>query len=262
MNINATNKKLKIQEDNILMSPINKIKEYDLNDKYNKSKTLMVWYMKFLIKFMELKKIFDNIFGDKWILTGSVAILLLLLNEKNVKLLIINDFKPTDIDILVNSLDNVTIKNINNYYRKQTGLEKSVTFINDNESLIKSIDVTYIDKYNYIIENDIRILEPKDLLKYYESEKEEKWRYNKNDNIKILLLNKYINDNLQINSFKLNAKTESKKKLDNILYNKKLNYNILNKDTDSNIQNKLNYKLILNKDTNDTISKKLLFDDE
>ena len=262
MNINATNKKLKIQEDNILMSPINKIKEYDLNDKYNKSKTLMVWYMKFLIKFMELKKIFDNIFGDKWILTGSVAILLLLLNEKNVELLIINDFKPTDIDILVNSLDNVTIKNINNYYRKQTGLEKSVTFINDNESLIKSIDVTYIDKYNYIIENDIRILEPKDLLKYYESEKEEKWRYNKNDNIKILLLNKYINDNLQINSFKLNAKTESKKKLDNLLSNKKLNYNILNKDTDSNIQNKLNYKLILNKDTNDTISKKLLFDDE
>ena len=59
----------------------------------------------------------------------------------------------------------------------------------------------------------------------------------------------------------MDAKTESKKRyVENSA--RKLNYNILNKDTDEKVLNKLNTKLVLNKDTNDVVTKKLLFDEE
>jgi len=265
MNINfLTNKKVKLQNTDMFMSPINEI--IDDKERYKRLKSLLDWSVKYLINFMEIKKSLDNIYGDKWILTGSVAVILLLLNEQNIDILLKHEIRPSDIDILVNSLDNVNIKNINNYYRKQTGLERSVTFnFKENELInedimIKSIDVTNVNMFNYIIINGIRILDPNNLLSYYETDIKDNLRKDKNDEVKILLLREYLKLN-QIKSIKMDAKTESKKKQE-ISSSRKLNYNILNKDTNNKILDKLENKLILNKDTEDKISKKLLFDDE
>jgi len=166
------------------------------------------WLNKFIIDINDISLLLNNYYDDKWILTGSSAILYLLYHNNIKDILII----PSDIDILLCSLDLINIKKIGNFNKIQDTPQRSATFLRNNinyNNVINKIDISLVQSIEYIKVNNIKVINPNLLIKYYENDIDLPDRNKKNDIYKIDILKKLnkIYDNKII---KMNAKMISK----------------------------------------------------
>jgi hypothetical protein len=148
-------------------------------------------YLKYKTKYLELKNqigggiheykiLFNSVFGNNWIITGSEAIKIYLEFFKRGSLL---TFIPNDVDIIVVQSYLFNLTKIGDYSRKQTQPEKSMTFIKDS----KSFDISTQDTVSFYEINGYRLIEPKVMLENYREN-----RRNISDDHKIIALEEII----------------------------------------------------------------------
>jgi hypothetical protein len=138
----------------------------------------------------EIILLLNDYFSNDWVLTGSVAVKLYLIN---LNLLDLINFTTTDIDALVikegKRKCDIEERKLGTYKRVQETPQRSVTFTNGEFS----IDISCISKMPKINNiNGINILSPSILLTYYLDDERDK------DKPKIYALKeiiKYINEN-------------------------------------------------------------------
>jgi len=148
-------------------------------------------YIKYKTKYLNLKKqiggsireyksLFNSVFEDSWIITGSEAVKLYLEFFKKGSLL---TFIPNDVDIIVIQPGMYIYKKIGEYDRKQSQPEKSMTFISGD----KSFDISTQPTAYYYELNGYRLLDPKFMLDNYRY-----IRRNISDNHKIAALEEIV----------------------------------------------------------------------
>jgi hypothetical protein len=113
----------------------------------------------------DVTKIMNNFFGNKWVYSGSLAILLLAQNYNLLDEVVATMSIPNDFDIVIQQTRPITQDSFAGLKRHQSTIEKSMTFSNDK----LSVDLTFIDNNikNITLNNGIRVVEPKELLSYY-----------------------------------------------------------------------------------------------
>lgn len=110
------------------------------------------WVEPFKTRLIEHIPLFNQYF-NKWAFTGSSALVIYASDYPN---LISKLKKPNDIDIIVETDDmHIPLRPIGNYRIQQTTLEKTATFIN-NEN--ESIDVLYEKKIKKIEKDNIPLI--------------------------------------------------------------------------------------------------------
>ncbi len=132
---------------------------------------------------MDFKPIFDLLFGNEWILTGSEAVKMYLQHFNRLDLL---TFEPRDIDIIYVSKSMIYKETINGFKRKQSQPEKSMTF----EKGDQSFDVTTQDTAAYYEIDGYKLILPEVMLENYEDNLE--FRDNPDDPKKIEALKEII----------------------------------------------------------------------
>jgi hypothetical protein len=172
------------------------------------------------IKILLNNEYIEDTFGENiWILTGSAAILYLLLNIYDEKIILKNyTMIPSDIDILVCSQKLINIKKLGVFNKVQETPNKSSTFIRNiinKDNIINKFDITVLDNVSYIIINDINVIDPKILLKNYEIDLDTPERDKFKDKFKMDIL-KYLIDNKKINNKVNKCNSKKKYKIDNI----------------------------------------------
>ncbi len=113
----------------------------------------------------DVTKIMNNFFGNNWVYSGSLAILLLAQNYNLLDEVVATMPIPNDFDIVIQQTRPITQDSFAGLKRHQSTIEKSMTFSNDK----LSVDLTFIDNNikNITLNNGIRVVEPKELLSYY-----------------------------------------------------------------------------------------------
>ena len=108
-----------------------------------------------------LRKMFNIYFDKDWILTGSEAIKLYLEYFNKTDLL---TFTPNDIDIVFINDKKFYMNRVDNYIRKQSQPEDSMTFSNGTDSF----DITITNKPVYYYEiNGIKLMDPIEMFNNY-----------------------------------------------------------------------------------------------
>ena len=120
----------------------------------------------FISKIDEHTRMFNDYFGSEWAYSGSCAVILYAMKYLPDELEKLNP--PNDVDILVESRQAINYRNIGDYIKVQSTLEKSVTY--ENSTNKNSIDVTAIPKLKKIMINENPVLNIVTLLDYYEDD--------------------------------------------------------------------------------------------
>lgn len=103
---------------------------------------------------------FNIFFGTNWVLTGSEAIRLYL---KHFHLTNLFEVRPKDRDVLYLS-QQFTRKTLGEFIRKQTTIEKTITFTDKKGLSFDIILKTYIP---YFVIDGVRLFDPKQMIKDY-----------------------------------------------------------------------------------------------
>ena len=109
---------------------------------------------------VDYKSLFDSVFGNKWILTGSAAV---YLYAQYLNLPI--NFPVNDIDIIYINKDLFYLNNFQGFVRRQTSPGRSMTFVNESQNT--KFDVSIQPKERYHLINGFRLVDPSVLLDDY-----------------------------------------------------------------------------------------------
>ncbi len=102
--------------------------------------------------------IFNSVFGDNWVLTGSIAVQIYA-DTFGIPYTIL----PSDYDILYVAPE-FNRSSFFGFHRVQSAPQRSMQYIGPNNI---SFDITVVPKVQYIEVNGIRLIDPRDLLNDY-----------------------------------------------------------------------------------------------